>query len=265
MQSRSVESPVPRPRPAAPRRPQGGLRVRPVRAALALALALLLPVLAVSCSSSRPPAPQGGPARPLAPPAFSDSSTLRVLQKRQTSRAFAPEPLGPQLTADLLWAANGVNRPATGQRTAPTAHDWRYIDVYVFEAGAVSVYDPARHALLPVLDRDLRRLTGLQDFAATAPLSLVYVADERRLEKVDDETRALFEAASAGAMVQNVYLLGAERGLAVGVRADIDRRALHEALGLAPQQRILLAQSVGRPSDRNEPAGHAEDHAQPAR
>lgn len=210
-------------------------------------------ILGIACSVSASGTPAGEAARPLPAPGFAQSPVLRALQQRHTSREFSPEPLDAQLVAEVLWAADGVNRAGTGQRTAPTAHDWRYIDIYVFEAAGVSVYDPDRHALRPLLQKDLRPLTGLQGFAAVAPLSLVYVADERRIDRgVDGETRGLFEGASAGAMVQNVYLLGAERGLSVAVRADIDRKALHRALGLASQQRILLAQSVGwRPGERH--------------
>lgn len=38
-------------------------------------------------------------------------------------------------------------------------------------------YDPPTHALSRMVAGDLRPLTGVQDFVATAPLNLVYVAD----------------------------------------------------------------------------------------
>lgn len=34
-----------------------------------------------------------------------------------------------QFPSSLLWAPHSVNRPESGQRTAPSAHDWREIDV----------------------------------------------------------------------------------------------------------------------------------------
>jgi nitroreductase len=234
-----------------PRRARSGARGGDFWRGLASALSLL----GAACGGHGSDLPET-PARPLPPPAVEGSHLLQALRQRQTSREFSPAPLAPQLVADILWAAGGVNRPATGQRTAPTAHDWRYVDIYVFDAAGVSIYDPEHHALRPLLPKDLRALTGLQDFAATAPLSLLYVADEHRMGKgVDGETRALFEAASVGAMFQDVYLLGAERGVAVGVRADIDRKALAKALGLAPQQRIVMAQSVGQHPSATESVG----------
>jgi hypothetical protein len=162
-------------------------------------------LLGAACVSAKPADAQGAPARALPAPAIDGSHVLHALQQRHTSRDFSPEPLEPQLLADLLWAANGVNRPATGQRTTPSAHDWRSIDVYVFDAGGVALFDPDRQALRPLLAKDLRRLTGVQGFAATAPLSLLFVADERRMGKgLDEETRLLQAAVSAGAMIQSV-------------------------------------------------------------
>jgi hypothetical protein len=32
--------------------------------------------------------------------------------------------------SDLLWAANGINRPESGKRTAPSARNAQDIDVY---------------------------------------------------------------------------------------------------------------------------------------
>lgn len=234
------------PVPAAARAPGEGRTRGGLVRGLVSALSLFTAATPVARADALP-AP-----RPLAAPDLATSGVLRALRDRRTTREFSPAPLEPQLVAELVWAAAGVNRAATGQRTAPTAHDWRYIELYVFDRDGVSLYDPEHHALQPFRSKDLRALTGIQDFAAVAPLTLLFVADERRMGKVDDETRLLYEAASVGAMVQNVYLLGAERGLSVGVRADIERRPLSKALGLVPEQRILLAQSVGHPPRHGE-------------
>jgi nitroreductase len=50
-----------------------------------------------------------------------------------------------------------------------------------------------------------------------------------------------------GFIAQNVYLYCASEGLATVVRASIDKPALAKTLKLQPQQRIILAQSVGYP------------------
>ncbi len=173
---------------------------------------------------------------------------MQALQARHSTREFGSKPLPPQVLSNLLWAACGVNRPDTGQRTAPSAHDWREIDVYVTTADGAYRYDPPTHVLIKVAAGDLRPLAGVQDFVAAVPLNLVYVADFERMSGAGAEDQAFYSATDAGFIAQNVYLYGASAGLAVVVRGLIDRDALGAALGLGPHQRIILAQSVGYPA-----------------
>jgi SagB-type dehydrogenase family enzyme len=189
----------------------------------------------------------GGDAVKLPPPRTEGGMPLmQALKARHSSREFSDRPLPAQVLSDLLWAAQGVNRPETGKRTAPTARDWREIDVYVASTEGVFVYEPDAHALRRVLDRDLRALTGTQDFPATAPVNLVYVADLARMD-TSDEHRRLYSATDTGFIAQNLYLYCASAGLASVVRGSLDRAALAAALGLGPNQRIVLAQTVGYP------------------
>jgi nitroreductase len=174
---------------------------------------------------------------------------LQVLKDRKTTRDFATRALDRQVLADLLWAAYGVNRPSEGKRTAPSAHDWQYIDIYVADSAGLHKYDARRPALDRVTTGDIRALTGIQEYAARAPVDLVYVLDERKMDaSLPAETRMLLGAATTGAISQNVYLYCAAMRLHTGVRSDIERAALHKAMGLAPEQKILLAQSVGYPT-----------------
>lgn len=185
--------------------------------------------------------------RPLPATDPDGSELLRALKHRRTSREFADRPLERQLLADVLWAGNGVNR-ADGGRTAPSAHNSQSIDIYVVDAHGLYRYDAHRRTLQVLKAGDIRALTGLQSYAATAPLSLIYVSDDRRFAAdITPDERRLFAAAGAGAVMENVYLYCAAHDLNVSVRADIDRVALGKAMGLAPEQSILLAQSVGHP------------------
>lgn len=187
----------------------------------------------------------------LPPPETSGGMPLmQALKARHSTREFAATPLPPQGLSNLLWAASGVNRPHTGQRTAPSAHDWREIDVYVATADGAYRYDPLTHTLKRVAAGDIRHLTGVQDFVATAPVNLVYVADFDRMSGASADDKAFYSAADAGFIAQNVYLYGASAGLAVVVRGLVDREALGAALGLKKHQRIILSQSVGYPAGR---------------
>ena len=177
---------------------------------------------------------------------------MQALQARHSAREFGRQPLPPQVLSNLLWAANGVNRPDSGKRTAPSARDWREIDVIVTTAEGAYRYDPPSHSLIRVVAGDIRQLTGKQEFVAGVPVNLVYVANLDRMSEASAEDKTLYSAADAGFIAQNVYLYCASAGLAVVVRGLVDREALGAALGLGKHQRILLAQSVGYPAGRAE-------------
>lgn len=185
----------------------------------------------------------------LPPPQVPRSATLHdALARRRSTREFSPRALPADVLSTLLWCAFGVNRPESGGRTAPSAHNWQEIDVYAALREGVYRYEPATHALRAAVSGDLRRLTGLQDFVGRAPLDLVYVANLSRMTDASTEDRAFYLAADAGFIAQNVYLFCASEGLATVVRGLIDRKALAAAMKLRPDQRIVLAQTVGYPA-----------------
>lgn len=182
-----------------------------------------------------PPQTQGG--MPL----------MQALRLRQSQREFEPMALSPQSLSDLLWAAGGVNRPALGGRTAPSAMNAQEVDIYVALPAGLYRYEASVHALHLVSAADVRRVTGYQDFVDTAPLDLVFVADHARMKLVPAAQRESYASVAAGAMAQNVYLYCASVGLATVIRAWIDRTALAQAMGLDADKQVLLAQTVGLP------------------
>lgn len=183
------------------------------------------------------PAPQQEIGKPL----------MQALKARQSSRIFDSKPLPLQELSNLLWAAYGINRPESGKRTAPSAMNWQEIDIYVALPEAMYVYEAKSHILAPVVAKDLREATGKQPFVKDAPVAFVYVADAARMKNASEEDRALYSAADAGFIAQNVYLYCASQGLSVVVRGLVDRPLLAKEMNLRPEQRILLAQTVGYP------------------
>lgn len=171
---------------------------------------------------------------------------MEALDRRQSSRDFAREPLPLPLLSKLLWAAYGINR-AEGGRTAPSALNAQEIDVFVALSTGAYRYEAATHELHLVAASDLRGVTGYQDFVDEAPLDLVYVADHGRMGLVPVAQRESFASAAAGAIAQNVYLFAASEGLVTVIRAWIDRTAIADALGLTHDQQVLLSQTVGYP------------------
>jgi nitroreductase len=173
---------------------------------------------------------------------------MQALQQRQSQREFATTALPEQLLADLLWAAAGINRPALGGRTAPSAMNSQEVDVYVALPAGLYLYEPAGHRLRLDVASDVRRVTGYQDFTDEAALDLVFVADHSRMKLVPAAQREAYAYTAAGAMAQNVYLFCAAQGLATVIRAWIDRDALSKAMALGADHQVLLAQTVGYPA-----------------
>lgn len=172
---------------------------------------------------------------------------MQVLKDRQSSRDFSTEKLPLQVLSNLLWAADGVNRPDSKKRTAPSAVNWQNIDIYVALAEGLYLYDPLEHSLKPILGEDIRPITGGQAFVKDVPLNLVYVADFSKITRGTDEIKNFYSAAHTGFISQNVYLYCASEGLATVVRGMVDKEALAKAMKLRPEQKVMLAQSVGYP------------------
>ena len=172
---------------------------------------------------------------------------MEALRQRHSAREFRPDALSPQQLSDLLWAACGLNRDALGGRTAPSAMNAQEVDLYVALPQGLYRYEPKAHALQLVVAQDVRRVTGYQDFVDTAPLDLIFVAEHSRMKIVPAAMRESYASVAAGAMAQNIYLYCASVGLSTVVRAWFDRQALTQAMGLSPDQQLLLTQTVGLP------------------
>ena len=172
------------------------------------------------------PAPQQTGGKPL----------MEALSQRQTTREFSGEALSQQTLSNLLWAAYGFNR--ADRRVVPSANNRQQFEVYVALEKGVYLYDAQANQLALKLDGDYRKSTGRQDFVATAPVNLIYVAD---LGKSGRE----MSYADCGFIAQNVYLFCASEDLGTVVRGSFDKDKLHELLNLSEKQEIILTQTVG--------------------
>lgn len=186
----------------------------------------------------------------LSKPQMDGNPLMRLLAKRSSSRAFSSETLPVNILSNMLWAAFGINRPESGKRTAPSASNRQEIDVYVATATGLYLYDAKSDLLKPILAGDIRGLTGTQAYVKDAAVNLIYVADYSKMSSLSDEVKLMYAAAGTGFISENVYLYCASEGLSTVIRASIDRPALAKVMGLQPDQRIILAQSVGYPAKR---------------
>ena len=200
-------------------------------------------ILAIICLSAmtmaqeimKLPPPQKEAGKPL----------MQALNLRESTREFKPDPLPMQKLSNLLWAGWGINRPETGKRTAPSSRNTQDIEMYVILQSGVWMYKAREHQLIKVLDEDCRKLTGTQDFVETAPLNIVFISDQSKLQNYSEEDKLITGGADAAFIAQNIYLYCASENLGSVVRASINRSALSKKLNLKGDQRIILAQSIG--------------------
>ncbi|MDR1011553.1 MAG: nitroreductase family protein [Opitutaceae bacterium] len=174
------------------------------------------------------------------------ASVMQALTNRQSVREYADRALSLQDLSDLLWAANGINRP-DGRRTAATASNKQDIDLYAILPDAAYLYDAREHALKPVAAGDFRPLVaGSQRFALQAPLHLVMVSDFSRLGG-SEQSRRLWSALDAGIVSQNIALFCSGCGLGTVPRTSMQSDKLKEALKLTDTQFPLINNIVGYP------------------
>jgi len=187
------------------------------------------------------------PIKLLAPQTEGGKPLMQALKERKSMREFSSQELPLQVISDLLWAADGINRPESAHRTAPSAMNMQEIDIYLAKADGLYLYDAKENILIPVVSGDIRALTGKQPFVKDAALNLIYVARLTKMSRLSAEDADFYAAADTGFISQNVYLYCASVGLATVVRGSIDKPALAKAMQLRPDQKIILAQTIGYP------------------
>jgi SagB-type dehydrogenase family enzyme len=171
---------------------------------------------------------------------------MTALSLRASATEFDTTSLNLQDMSDLLWAANGINRPESGKRTAPSARNWQDIDVYVVMKSGAYLYNPNKHCLDFITGGDHRALVaGRQENFAVAPLFCVMVSDFSRFSSGDDSSKMVIAAYDAGIVSQNISIFCASVGFDTRVRATMDQEKLREILQLKDSQHLMLNNPVG--------------------
>jgi hypothetical protein len=81
---------------------------------------------------------------------------MEVLAVKASAREWSDRNLSLQDLSDLLWAANGVNRPDEKKYTASSAQNAHDVDIYLFMEDGVYLYHADDHVLEPVMTGDFR-------------------------------------------------------------------------------------------------------------
>lgn len=180
------------------------------------------------------------------------TSVMEALQNRKSNRAFETTELSLQDLSDLLWAANGINRPESGKRTAPSAINSQDVDIFVCRADGSYVYDAVSNSLKPVSSQDIRPLLD-RGRPSGAPLILLLVSDLSRYKSYKPESKESnknlsdMSALDAGIVSQNIGIFCAGIGLGTVPRAGMDQDGVRKVLLLKDSQIPWLNHPIGFP------------------
>ena len=175
-----------------------------------------------------------------------NSEVMEAFANRHSTREYAAKALTLTDLSDLLWAANGINRPEEGKRTAPSAMNKQDVDVYVVLPEGTYLYDAKAHQLNLVAEGDHRgAVAGGQAFVKSAPVSLLLVSDLSRLGDAKNTHTQLMGAVDAGIVSQNISIFCSAARLATVPRASMDINQLKKVLKLKESQVPMMNHPIG--------------------
>ncbi len=182
----------------------------------------------------------------LAPDNTRGLPVMQALSIRASVRVYSVKPLALQDLSDLVWAANGINRPDEAKRTASSALNAQDVDVYVVMEEGIYIYNAGGQALDPVVAGDYRDLVEKTD----APVTLVLISDVSRFRFGDDTQRSGWANIDAGIVSQNISVFCAATGLKTCPKASFPGMdKLREVLKLKDSQHVILNHPVGYEKD----------------
>lgn len=162
---------------------------------------------------------------------------MEALQNRKSTMKFSKEEIPLQTISEILWAANGQNRP-DGKRTTPSALNTQNISIFVVMKDGLYRYNAKMHELEAFSREDVRPVMGTK-----APLILLYVADLSKQSK-------FLSSVDCGFIGQNVYLYSAANKLNTVFLYGVNASALNYQLDLGLGQEVLFAQLIGYPPQK---------------
>ena len=167
--------------------------------------------------------------------------------------------------SQLLWALQGIANVETSpegkkilHRTAPSAGKTFPLEVYVGLAKGLFHYEPKKHVLHLLDDKDIREKLSEAAMAPlnkeaikTAPMTIILAADNKRALAATPlfESAVRFVHLEAGHATQNLILQGISIGLGICTITSYNVAAVYETLKLPSDHRPIYLLPIGFPKE----------------
>ena len=163
---------------------------------------------------------------------------MQALKERKSVREFSDKEIDLQTLSNLLWAANGINRP-DGKKTAPSAMNRQEIEIYVCQKDGAYYYDAEQNILMQVSKGDCR--------LKQAPITLVLVSNNNLPPDIPGVKDWGF--IDAGIVSQNISLFASAMGLATVPQSSMPREDFTKILKLEKGFELVLNHPIGYPKE----------------
>jgi SagB-type dehydrogenase family enzyme len=210
---------------------------------------LFRPTLAF-CMSLLLGAQEPAPLKLPMPPA-GGASLAAALKGRATGRMLVGPAPSLAEASQLLWAAQGENRP--GRRVVPSAHAKYPLELYLLTSGAPELpaglyhYLPSGHTLTRLADGTPTTLLGpiknMQTWIREAPAVFVLAGDASRIGEGPVALNLTYY--EGGAAAQDLLLQASALGLGAGTAAGVDLEAVARTMKLPKGTQVLVLLPVG--------------------
>lgn len=178
------------------------------------------------------------------------TSVMEAFQNRQSIRSYETKDLSLQDLSDLLWAADGINRPNIGKKTAPSAMNAQDVDIYVCRSNGAFLFDAVRNTIKPVTSQDIRPLIDGKS-PSGSPVILLLISDLSKFRGYTPNAKNLenltnMSCMDAGIISQNISIFCAGTDLGTVPRAGgMDHQGISKALKLKESQKIWMNHPIG--------------------
>lgn len=219
---------------------------------------IVLAVLATSGLAQRPARQAAEKVIQLTPPQLTGPVSLeQVIANRRSIRRFADGPISLDDISQLLWAGQGITEPGKGLRAAPSAGAIYPITLYVLNRDGIFTYNPEKHSLMQILDRDVRENLAAaaldQQVVSDAACDIVIAGSVRKLAVKYGSRAEKFMLLEAGHIAENILLQSVSLGLAAVPVGGFAERAVARVCKLSPNMEPLYIICLGQPETETPP------------